>query len=273
MSTPATPATEPSPSRLSRLVRSPLTWSAGVLGAVAGALLIAWLPGGGHDLVDRVTESDPLRLPYVEEDQAGDIALERPVEDPEDRATLLTEPEKLPALVREYGGGPVGRLDVVLVAEGGRGLVRVVDIRPRVARTLPVLTGSYLRPDSSGEPEVIHVVSDLDAAERRPRVPGKAGTLYFTGKQIELKRGEQETLRLSFTARDAAYEFDLLATVVADGRTYQQVIRRPDGGMFRVTGAAADHRAYRRIYTGGSSTWHLAGHAAKCTIFPRSKGC
>jgi hypothetical protein len=267
----STETTDPPPSRLRAFLRSRTTWAAGVASAVVAALLIAWLPGEGRNLVDRVIAADPVRFLLIDGPYESDVAVEHPIDDPADRAALLTEPDRFPALVAKYGGGPVGRLDIVIVAEGGRSQTRIVDIRPRVLKTLPLLTGTYFHPVTAGQGDVIALQANLDGTDRLLR--GTDRKPYFTAKQILLNRGEQETLRLSFTAAKAAYEFELVATIVADGRRYEQVVRRPDGAGFRVTGAARDHRRYPRVYVGGGTTWRLGGRADKCEIFPRSKGC
>ncbi|MFF0771239.1 hypothetical protein ACFYUK_20295 [Nonomuraea wenchangensis] len=244
-----------------------------MISTVAAGVLLAWTPTGGHDLVDSLRKADPLRVLSVKESLDGDVALGRPIVHADDRAALLTQPESFSRLVTKYQGAPVGRLDLTIVAEGGRSRVRVVDIRPRVARRLPVLTGSYFRPTSAGEAGVISMKSDLDRPDSRFRLSGKSDRLYFSTKQIELARGEQVTLLLTFEAKKAFYEFDLVATLIADGREYQQVIERKSGGKFRVTGAAKDYRRYHQTYEGDGFSWSPMSRPVKCRIFPKSKGC
>ncbi|WP_155357422.1 hypothetical protein [Acrocarpospora macrocephala] len=242
----------------------------GVLSTVAAGILVAWMPTGGRDLIDRMTNADPLPLLRVTEDLEGAVALDRPIDDADDRAALLTDPDSFPRLVAKYGGATVGRVDVSIVAEGGRGRVRVVDIRPRIARKLPALDDSYFLPGSGGEPAVISMTSYLDRPDIRFHLPGKAGGLYFSAKHIEIARGEQVGLLLTFEAKKAYYEFDIVVTVLADGREYQKIINRKDGTKFRVTGVAAD---YRRFYEGDGSTWYPMRKGGKCRIFTKSKGC
>ncbi|SEU34698.1 hypothetical protein SAMN05421811_112101 [Nonomuraea wenchangensis] len=75
-----------------------------------------------------------------------------------------------------------------------------------------------------------------------PRFTAGGDIPYFRKKQIDLKRDEPVTLSLSFTGRKAYYEFDLRAIVLAYGRT-EEIVIRPDGGPFRLTGEAARYRS------------------------------
>ncbi|MEU9837044.1 hypothetical protein AB0D67_36370 [Streptosporangium sp. NPDC048047] len=277
MGEPAETSAEAPPPLLTRILRSPLAWLGGVLSAVAAAVLGPWAQGGGQDLLENVLGRPPLAVPVVEEHAPGPgpVAFRSRPSSAADRAVLLTAPsdEEFAELSRRHDGGAVERLDVTITVESRRSDLRIVDIRPRVRRSTAILTGAYFLPDTSGEAPVISLNADFD----RPPVLLLAGEKgkkpYFTGKQIDLKRGERETLVISFLSHRAAVEFDLQVLVVTGGRRMTQTIGGTDGGLFRVTGAARDHHAYRAVYAEEGRTWHRAGGKTLCAAFPASRGC
>ncbi|WP_143082454.1 hypothetical protein [Nonomuraea wenchangensis] len=91
-----------------------------------------------------------------------------------------------------------------------------------------------------GEAGTVDMAANLDRPA--PRFTAGGDIPYFRKKQIDLKRDEPVTLSLSFTGRKAYYEFDLRAIVLAYGRT-EEIVIRPDGGPFRLTGEAARYRS------------------------------
>ncbi|MFC6084540.1 hypothetical protein [Sphaerisporangium aureirubrum] len=134
--------------RFGRVARNPFTWIAGLLAMVVGGVVAAWVPAGGHDMFNRVTGADPVVVFLVEEEwEDGDVAPARPIEDQDDRTTLLATSgeQAFTGLVKKYRGGPVGRLGVIVAVGGGHGDVRVVDIRPRVLPDAPSRGSAGLR--------------------------------------------------------------------------------------------------------------------------------
>ncbi|MFF5210913.1 hypothetical protein [Streptosporangium sp. NPDC000396] len=276
----ATRAEEDQPSGISRFARSPLTWLGGVLSAVAAAVLISWTQGGGQDFLDELLGRPPLRVLLIREyaPGPGPIAFRTAPTTPADRGVLLTDPseEEFTTLLHRHDGGAVERLEVLLAVEGGRSDLRIVDIRPRVKRSMPVLTGAYFAPDGAGEAGVISLGADFDKPDisiKSAKKNEKGKKSYFQLKQIDLKRGERETLNISFLSHRSAVEFDLEVTLVTGGRQEKQVIGGGDDGVFRVTGAAPDHRSYKSIYIENGSSWHKAGRKTLCGHFPKSRGC
>ncbi|GAA2874231.1 hypothetical protein GCM10010517_34880 [Streptosporangium fragile] len=273
-------AAEEQPSAVRRVLRSPLTWTGGVLAAVAAPVLVPLVQGGGLDLVDQLFGRPPLRVVLIgaSPPEGGPTAFRTDPTAPADRSVLLTDPseEEFTALAHRHDAGAVGQLDVLLLLEGGRGDVRVVDIRPRIRRSTPILTGAYFAPDSGGQSDVIPLRADLDRPDTSLKTiekDGKSGKRYFSVKQIDLKRGERETLAITFTASRSTVEFDLEVTLFTGGELRKQVIGGADDGVFRITGAATDHRAYGSVYVEEGTSWHEARGKVLCKRFPRSRGC
>ncbi|SDH72880.1 hypothetical protein [Nonomuraea jiangxiensis] len=228
-----------------------LAWLAGIASAVVlaafGVVFTEWYNAHGSDTVERARGAAPITVGHVAVDYSErDTVLREPVTDPEDRAVMLAGhagKRRDPVLAR-HRMALIDRMDATVVLTGNRTSLRVVDIEPRILARMPVSEGARLiARTGSGETDTVEMTADLDRPAPRFTAGGDA---YFRKKQIDLKRDERVTLSLSFTGKNAYYEFDLLVTVLADDRTEEVVIKGPDGGPFRLTGEAARYRSYYR---------------------------
>ncbi|MFF4414527.1 hypothetical protein ACFYY8_18525 [Streptosporangium sp. NPDC001559] len=216
--------------------------------AAFGVVFTEWYNAHGSDTVERVRGAAAITVGYVAVDYSErDTVLREPVTDPEDRAVLLAAhaDERREAVLARHRMALIGSMDVTVVLTGNRSSLRIVDIEPRVLARMPVSEGARLIAiTAGGEAGTVGMAANLDRPV--PRFTADGDVSYFRKKQIDLKRDEPVTLSLSFTGKKAYYEFDLLVTALADGRTEQLVVKGPDGGAFRLTGEAARYRSYYR---------------------------
>ncbi|MFI6183752.1 hypothetical protein ACIA8R_50045 [Nonomuraea sp. NPDC051191] len=231
--------------------KGPLAWVAGIAGAVVlaafGVVFTDWYNSHGSDTVQRVRGAASVTVGHVAVDyDERDIVLRDTVTTPEDRAVMVATyaDEQREAMLARHRMALIGSMNVTVALTGNRSSLRIVNIEPRVLARMPVSKGARLIATKAGEAGTVELAADLDRPV--PRFTTGAGTSYFRKKQIDLKRDEPVTLSLSFTGKKAYYEFDLRATVLADGRTEEIVIKGPDGGPFRLTGEATRYRAYYR---------------------------
>ncbi|GAA0939312.1 hypothetical protein [Nonomuraea longicatena] len=246
-------------------------WLAGigsaVLIAAIGVVFTTWYTAGGIDAVDSIGGAPPLTIGHVAVDlEERPLVLREPVSDPRDRATLLsraTGDAEMAAVLARHRVATIGATNVTVVLTGNRSSLRIIDVRPRVLVRAPPADGALLRQGTAGEAGTVELVADLDrrpvrfAAKKEPR------TAYFTKQQIDLKRDERVTLSLSIVGESAYYEFDLVATVLAEDRSEEVVINGPGGVPFRLTGPADSYRStYRGLETGG---WAPISTGRDCT--------
>lgn len=254
-----------------------LAWVAGIAGAVivaaVGVMFTTWFNEHGSDAIDRIGGAPAMKVPHVEVHYGSkDLALRETVTDPRDRAVLLGSADLgHDALLERHHAAPVGQMDVTVVLEGNRSSLRVADIKPRVLTRKPVSDGAYLIAVTAGEADTIEIAADLDRPDPHFTTGDKQRTSYFSTKQIDLKQDERVTLSLSITGRKAYYEFDLVATVVTEGRAEQMVIKTPGGAPFRLTGRAADYRSFYIASPNGG--WMQASRDAVCAEFPKARRC
>ncbi|MGR6919452.1 hypothetical protein ACU635_34890 [[Actinomadura] parvosata] len=251
---------------------------AGVLSAVliaaAGVVFTDWYNARGSDTIGRLAGQGPLTIGYVAVDTGlRHLALREPVTDPQERAVLqagAADAEREVVLAR-HRVAPVGGVDLTVVLVGNRSSVRIVDIEPRVLTREPVSRGTLLIPASAGEAGTIQVSADLDDRAPSFRMAGDRKVAYFRSKQIDLKRDERVTLSMAIEGEKAFYEFDLLATVLAEARTEQVVVKGPDGQPFRITGSAKTYRSsYHESPLGG---WQPVPHKQVCADRSAAEGC
>jgi len=232
--------------------RAVLAWVAGIVGAVivaaAGAVFTGWFGSLGPGAFDEISRTAPLTAPLVLIANDGpSLALREPVTVAQDRAVLLGRPDSAQheAFLERYRAAQVGGMTVMVVLNGNHASLRIADLRPHILTRGPVSDGALLNPASAGEQGTIEVAADLDRPAPRFTSVKDRDTPYFETKQIDLVRDERVTFIMTLTACKAYYEFELVATVVSNGRAEQVVIRRPGGLPFRLTGPA---RAYRSAY-------------------------
>ncbi|MFF4625558.1 trypsin-like peptidase domain-containing protein [Nonomuraea jabiensis] len=246
-----------------------LAWLAGIVSAVLiaaiGVVFTGWFNARGADTIDRLSGTGPLTIGYVAIDHAGrDTALRKAVTDP-DRAVLLGTPgNALAALLARYQEAPIGSVDVVVVLVGRVSSVRIVNMRPRILKRLPVSRGALLTIPREGEVPTVEISADLDRPDPRFTPKNKPDTSYFRETQIDLKRDERVTFSMTFRGKKAFYEFELVLTVLTGNHTEDLVVRAPDGGPFRLTGESSAHdkspaydSTYEKSPLGG---WRVVHH-------------
>ncbi|WP_159038822.1 hypothetical protein [Streptomyces sp. NRRL B-1140] len=247
---------------------------------MATAFFTGWLQNDAPDVVDRATGKPPIKVANVAISvDEGPFALRSAVTNQRDRA-MLAEPaasEQWQNFLQRRRAEPVGQMNVVAVLEGGRSKARVIDMRPRILRKQPRLSGAYFLPATAGEVSTIPLAANLD--RRNPVFvmnKGKAkkeSRAYFRTHQIDLVRGEQTTLAMSFTARIAAYEFDVLVNVIADGKSKEVVIRASGGKPFHITGPQDRPRGYTQIFNESGGSWVQAPPGSWCVQSATNQKC
>jgi hypothetical protein len=151
-----------------------------------------------------------------------------------------------PAMRRRIDGRPVSELpdDLPLVAAHATSVllrlrgewsagVDIVDMRVRVLRRGPLLTGTLLLgPGPQGATEGVVLGTTVD--DPVPRLVQEGGARpYFATHRISLAHGESLDVTLAPRAAHASVEWDLAIDYVADGRTGTEHV---GGG-----GVASDH--------------------------------
>lgn len=155
-----------------------------------------------------------------------------------------------PTFLDDHGGAPVGSLMVKMVFTGQRDdQVRVTDIQLSKAETGSVLNGSVIQLSSQGEAQSIKMSANLD--EARPRILGEDGKPYFvSGGNIDLKKGEQQTLQLTLTAEERFHRWSFAIDYVDERGQSQRIFvdRRgrisrsaPTSELFALTGPAKSY--------------------------------
>ncbi|WP_405775548.1 hypothetical protein [Streptomyces sp. NBC_01538] len=197
----------------------------------------------------------------------------------QDRA-MLAEPaasEQWQAFLQRRRAEPVDTMNVVAILEGSRSKARVIDMRPRILRKQARLSGAYFVPATAGEVSTIPLAADLD--RRDPAFVMDKGKIkeesraYFRAHQIDLVRGEQTTLSMSFTAHAAAYEFDVLVNVIADGKAKEIVIRSSGDKPFRITGRQDRPRGYAQVFNEFEGAWVQAPPGRWCVPSAINQDC
>ena len=253
-------------------------WVAGIAGAVLiaaiGVVFTTWFTSRGTDAIDRISGAPPVTIGHVAiHYDERDIVLREPVTDPEERGILLgrAAADERAALLNRHHGSVTDWMNATVVLVGNRDGLRIVDLKPRILVREPRSDGAFLQANTAGVTDTVELLADLDRPVPRFTTSEDLDVSYFSKKQIDLKRDERITLSISIKGKKAYYEFDLLATVLADDRAEQVVINGPDGTPFRLTGEAD---AFRSVYTeaplGG---WTPVPAAKVCVMFPKTKGC
>jgi hypothetical protein len=236
-------------------------WLAGtvsvVLIAAIGVVFTGWFNARGVDMIDRLSGTGPLAIEHVSiNDGERDKALRKAVTAPDDRAVLLgTSPAALAALLARYQEAPIGSMEVTVVLVGKVSSMRIVTMRPKILKRLPVSRGACLSPPREGEVPTVEIGADLDRPDPQFTPKDKPDTLYFDETQIDLKRDERVTFNMTFRAEKYFYEFELELTVSGNEPI---VIRAPGGGPFRLTGPSDDgyDAYYRDSPLGGLRVMH-----------------
>jgi hypothetical protein len=157
------------------------------------------------------------------------------------------------SFLEHHEGAPVGTLVVSLVLTGHRDPgVRIIGIGVEKVQTEPVLAGTSIKLNSAGEAASIELAANLD--ETRPKILSN-GAPYFPGRNITLKNGEQENLKVSLTASAKLYRWTFVIDYVDEagaahkvfvnrlGRTFPDPSGSPLGELFTLTGAAPSYGA------------------------------
>jgi hypothetical protein len=240
-----------------------------------GVVFTAWYTARGPDMIDRLTGTPPITIGHVSTDlESQDIALREPVTDPAGRRALLgahRPPDEWQALLTRHKAAAVGQITVTVVLTGNRSSLRIVEIKPRIKVREPLSDGAFLAVSTEGVTETVAVKANLDETSPRFVTADNPRVRYFSAKQIDLKEDERVTLEMTISAKKAYYEFDLVATVLADEHSEQVVITAPGGSPFQVTGEA---ETYRSLYTRAQrDAWAPMPQARVCQEFPKTGTC
>ncbi|MGW4638863.1 hypothetical protein ACWEN6_10050 [Sphaerisporangium sp. NPDC004334] len=170
---------------------------------------------------------------------------------------------KLVAFIARERGAWIGSMNVTIVLQGQRrDPLRVVDVRPRVRRSMPNAAGTCFRMPSSASSDVFKVIVSLDDLYQGRKA--KQGG-HFLDKNIDLAYGERASVDFTVTAQERAYEWDIQVDYVYGHDTSVQhaYFTAPDGQPFRLTGRAP---AYRVAYDSPTlaAVFRVAGRNRPC---------
>ncbi|WP_216896651.1 hypothetical protein [Nocardia alni] len=228
--------------------------AAGVVGGVIPLLINFY----GPTITDTISSGSPLEV-VVQHDPPlttpGLFALP---------GTLAGDALPLRDLAAQHPDAvPVGTFEVKLILEGRRSRPAVItDLRARVLNQSKPVAGTLISVASAGENTNVNgclYLSDPapDLMTADPNQPGCSPTAkpYFAVHNLTLNRGEQMVIDVSAkvsrqwpTPAQAfgSYEWELVLSVVQDGKTTELTIR--DGAQpFRLTSIAP---GYRAVYSG-----------------------
>lgn len=257
-----------------RIVR----WAGGILTACLLAAATYWLGQYGEDAWSDLRQ-DPAITPTVRIEYPNSyfVAFAKGPLTREDFAKLRlsSDPQTLVDLVNSYDGARAKSLSAQIVLTGGRSELTVLDIAVReMTRRAEPLTGGLVLKTSEGADASIPILVNLDFPEPQFEAKGKPGVRYFSTETIKLERKETVTLEVEFLAATGYHEFDLEVTYLIDGKLEKTVIAGPDHGVFKLSGVAADDRAYHgEVYTFGSGGGSRITDEPACAIFTESQGC
>jgi hypothetical protein len=235
-----------------------------------GALFTGIGEGAVNRLVDAFSSDDgtPSPGPTLAKDAltvtvrtdigiAGDLfSLKDPVSEGPIAFTLVAGKlgEPWDKFLDHHAGAPVGTVEVSLVLTGHRNPgVRITGLSVEKLKTEEILAGTSITLTTQGEAQSIKVTANLD--EPRPRVLTKDGVPYFADRNITLKDGEQESLKVTMTASTMLYRWVFALDYVDEtGAAHQIFFNRvgrvlPDAGsgppdeLFTLTGPAPKYQA------------------------------
>lgn len=241
-----------------RYLRSPATWLAGVLVAVATvtfqdaltSTVKAILPV--DSLPDWVSTQDPVEVVEAKNVKENGEYLVRGGR----QAHLGRELNSGEWREHQEGVVDVGTAEWMVTLRGAATQqVRITDIVPEVegGKCSAPLTGSLVYAPSQGETDVIplHVTVDDPVPRLKVYKDGKATAPYFTGpraKQITLEQDESEAVYIVATARHDYCRWHYRIHYQVGERSAEQVFRRPDGKPFELTGKLADVSGYNTVH-------------------------
>ncbi|MCC5576375.1 hypothetical protein IMZ11_12105 [Microtetraspora sp. AC03309] len=254
--------------RALRALKKPAVWLVGTMGAalasIIGGIVLGvwpWLQDMWADHQDRPRITAIAYSPVEE----GDAFAFRDAITGGPRRILQGDPDetKLVDFIRRERGARIGSMNVTLVLRGERrDTIRIVDVRPRVRKSMPNASGTCFVMPNAGSADVFAIVADLDALA--PGGTAKRGA-RFLKKNIDLAYGERATVEITAEAARRAYEWDVqIDYVYGDDLTVQHAyVTDRDGQPFRITGEA---RTYRVAYDqrGLTSVFRVAKRNRSC---------
>jgi hypothetical protein len=252
------PVPAPARDRL-RYLRSPVTWLAGILLAVATVTFQDVLTGTVKAILpldsipDRLSPQDAIEV--VE------------VENTKDFGTYLVRGDKDGRFAKsfDFDGPWRAKADIVdvglsewMISLRGRAAqqVRITDIVPELegGRCSAPLSGSLALDPSQGEADVIPLQVTID--DPMPTIKayksnGEAAKPYFTGpkaKNITLNRNETEALLIEAHSKRGYCRWRYRIHYQVGGSTAEMVLSGPDGKPFELTGRLPDASGYESAY-------------------------
>jgi hypothetical protein len=149
-----------------------------------------------------------------------------------------------------YGGVYVGSAEsgtyVLTLTGKARDGVTITDLGIRIIARRPARTGTLICVLPQGGNPDIGLSLNLRSPKSDPTISGEnrlSGKPFFAVKNITLAKDESITLTTTFSAGPADYLFDLVGTVVVDGKVRKTLISGPNGRPFDVTGFASQYNA------------------------------
>ncbi|HCT81072.1 MAG TPA: hypothetical protein DGT23_31795 [Micromonosporaceae bacterium] len=150
-------------------------------------------------------------------------------------------------------GAPVGEVVISMVLTGHRATgIRVTNIGVAKLNSETLLSGTSITLITQGEKESIKLTASLE--EPRPRILNE-GKPYFPDRNLELKAGEQESLKFTMTAKTMLYRWVFVIDYVDEtgapqqvfvnrlGKTFAQASESPASDAFTLSGKATKYGA------------------------------
>lgn len=203
----------------------------------------------------------------VNYDADNDLALPAPLTQGRNYAALLTGDfaapgagDALGSFLAATSGAAVGTLPLTLtITDISPGPISVIDIRLKPDPPTPNMTGTRIPIPHAGGGGVdsYHFTVNLDSPT--PDLVGASGQASFSsGFHLDLTPGSNSAVEIQFNGTRYSYAWTLLVSYVdkTGARTTQEV-KNPDGGLFRLTGAASSYQV-KFVSNYPEAGYHLA---------------
>lgn len=229
----------------------------GILGGVGTYLVNAI----GPDVEEKIVGGGSLGISVREDPQGGSDGFDAAARSPAGLDTKLRKARDCDSLfeaAKRAGAVDVGRSIHNVVLEGRTHRdVAIVDMRARILKREPMLTGARISCASAGATEAIGVGFDFDEPRPTARTvkdlpSGELGGAYFArGNIVSLKKTEVQPFQVVGVASRDYIEWEIDARAVIDGKE-QDITINNNGKPFRITGGAegpgASKVRYGRYY-------------------------
>ena len=198
----------------------------------------------GPDIEEKVAGGEPIGISVREDPQGGSDGFRVAARSPaglDGRLRRAKDCDSLFRAAKNAGAVDIRRSIHSMVLEGRTHReVAIVDMRARILKREPILTGAHIGCQSAGAMDAIGVGFNLDenspVARKVEDLYAPLGGPYFGGGGIvSLKKTELQPVQMVGLASRAYVEWEIDATAVIDGEERKVTIDN-NGEPFRITG-------------------------------------